>query len=500
MARPERLRLVFHDVFRWDYTIFSSMNNAIAQQRELFSLFDEFFQRSTGKTARGFAALDEFSETVPSLKTRAAKTQEAFKWGMPRLYALYARQKTDLFAAAGQQGGLKVVLGGGSHFGKTQLNAVRRFLLYADTVLIPDPVFALIETDRPEEKFPHVRLLEAMFFALRLKPFVDSDCAYPPIILFPSYERSLAKHDPTTQARLDHFHAGIFSQFLGRPFPSGGDVARYASEEGHDFLSAVASKKLFVAPNGPLDEPLDAAIERYRKEVRIWRTGGHLDLLEHLTDSQLVCNAILERLEPQYHLIENATELRAQPLLSIEQQAYYFKLCASATEDFLEDHEVISPATRATIEALSQQQFEWLSNAGVDALVEMRLNNENARFRDQLSKATSELNEASLSDLNRVSSEVARGIGGLLNEHRQSARKLEEKYKPKYGSLAAAGWVSCGALLLPHLSPLIASIPGITLAGKYVQTKVEQRREKRELASSLLGILATATNASDNVE
>ncbi len=77
-------------------------------------------------------------------------------------------------------------------------------------------------------------------------------------------------------------------------------------------------------------------------DVRLWRKGDHLDLLEQLTDSQLVCNAILERLEPQYHLIENATELKAQPLLSIEQQAYYFKLCASATEELLEDHEIIS--------------------------------------------------------------------------------------------------------------------------------------------------------------
>lgn len=130
----------------------------------------------------------------------------------------------------------------------------------------------------------------------------------------------------------------------------------------------------------------------------------------------------------------------------------------------------------------------------------MRLNNENERFRDQLSKATSQLNEASLSDLNRVSGEVTRGIGGLLNEHRQSARKLEEKYKPKYGSLAATGWLSCGALLLPHLSPLIASIPGITLAGKYLQTKLEERQEKRDLASSLLGILATANDTPDNIE
>lgn len=468
------------------------MKATVSQQRELFALFDEFFQRATGKTAEEFAALDEFSETVRGLKTTASKTEEAFIWGIPRLYDLYARQKTDLFVAAGQQGGLKVVLGGSSHFGQTQLSAVRRFLLYADTVLIPDPISAWIETDRQEEAFRHVRLLERMFFVLRLKPFVDSDYGYPPIILFPSYDRSLAKHDPTTQTRLDQFHAGIFSQFLGRQFSSGEDVARYASEQGQEFLRAVASKKLFIAPNGPLDEPLDAAIERYRREVRVWRTADYVEQLEQLTDSQLVCNGIFERLEPQYHLIENATELKAQPLLSLEQQAYYFKLCASASEDILEGHGILSRTTRGAIDALSRQQFEWLSNASINALVEMRLNNENERFRDQLAKATSQLNDAELSDLDKVASEISQSIGGLLNEHNQSARKLEEKYKPKYGSLAAKGWLSLGALVLPHLSPLIASISGITLGAKYVGTKLEHNREKRELASSLLGILATA--------
>jgi len=57
-------------------------------------------------------------------------------------------------------------------------------------------------------------------------------------------------------------------------------------------------------------------------------------------EASVVLNGILERLEPQFHLIENANETRGQPLLSIEQQAYYFRLCASAAEDLLEAQEV----------------------------------------------------------------------------------------------------------------------------------------------------------------
>jgi len=72
--------------------------------------------------------------------------------------------------------------------GATQLDAVRRLILYADIVLIPDPVFVWIETPRPEERFSHIQLLEAMFFLLRLKSLVDCASAYPPVIVFPSFE------------------------------------------------------------------------------------------------------------------------------------------------------------------------------------------------------------------------------------------------------------------------------------------------------------------------
>ena len=476
------------------------MDNIFAYQRELFSLLDEFFQRATGKTPRKFASLDRFSETVPSLAARAPQVESAWEWAIPQLRDLYVRNWGSPFAAAAKQGGIKVVLGGSSRFGKTQLNAARRLALYADTVLIPDPIFAWLETERPEERFRHVQVLEAMFFLLRLKPFVDSTFGYSPILVFPSLDRLLSKHDPATQASESRFIAGTLSPLLERSFSSIEEVANYATDNGQEFLETVSRKKLFIGPGGPIDEPLDLAVERYRQEIRAWRSPEHIRQLEGLSESEFVFNAIFERLEPQFHLIENANELRAQPLLSIEQQAYYFRLCASAAEDLLEAQDAITPSTRALIEALSRKEFEWLSHAGIDALVEMRQNNENERFREQLSKSISPLSEASLADLDRVASEVSRSIGSLLNEYRKGAREIEDKYKLKYRGLAAGGWLTVGAMLIPHLAPLIATVPAITLVGAYYHTKTEELRERRTLASSLVGIFAQAKDSADDCE
>ncbi|MEI9968324.1 MAG: hypothetical protein WDM87_06755 [Terracidiphilus sp.] len=159
------------------------MNDLAAYQRHLFAIFEEFFQRATGKTAKEFAPLQKFSETVPTLAPRVKEVESAFAWAEPELNKIYRTVKSYSDAAA--LGGIKVVHGGGSHFRTSRLNAAKRMILYTDTVLIPDPVFAMVETARPEERFRSVRILEALFFLLRLKPLVDAELGVPPIIVFP---------------------------------------------------------------------------------------------------------------------------------------------------------------------------------------------------------------------------------------------------------------------------------------------------------------------------
>jgi hypothetical protein len=365
-------------------------------------------------------------------------------------------------------------------------------MLYTDTVLIPDPVFALVETKRPEERFHSIRILEEIFFLLRLKPLVDADLGVPPVVVFPSFDRFLLDHDPITKEKLTVFLGGTLGNLLGLPLTSAEDAAAFANGNPERFLQAVEAKQLLVAPGGPVGEPLDEALQRYIREIGAWRSREYMSFIGGLSKSQQVCNALLERLEPQFHLIDNSLAMGAQPLLSVDQQAYYFKLSANASGDLLERESKISAATRSSIDALSTKQFEWLSNATIDALVEMRLNNENEFFRKRLAESTSILRDADLRDLDRVAAEVVKGVGGLLNDYRKAARNLEEKYQRKYTRLAGVGWLSVGAFLIPHLAPLIASVPGLAFAGKYAYEKMQQKGEKRELAGSLIGILASA--------
>jgi hypothetical protein len=155
--------------------------------------------------------------------------------GNPAALGVYEHNKVTLFATAQAQGGIKVVLGGGGWFRRTQLNAVRRLLLYADTVLVPDPILAWIETDRPEERFRHVAVLEAMFFLLRLRPFVDGDFGYPPVIVFPSWERSLTLTDGHTRAGINSLISRVLSVYLGEQFSNVIEIGDYAASQNETF-------------------------------------------------------------------------------------------------------------------------------------------------------------------------------------------------------------------------------------------------------------------------
>lgn len=474
------------------------MKELIVHQRNLFAVLEEFFERATGTSPKKFAPLSQFAEKVRTLGSRATDVQKAFEWAEPELNKVY--KTVEPYRHAAGLGGIKTVMGGGAHFRTTQFAAAKRMVLYTDTVLIPDPIFALIEAKRPEERFHSVRILEAMFFILRLKPLVDADLGVPPVVVFPSFDRFLQQHDQTTREKLTEFVGGTLGILLNLPLTCIEDAMTFATAHPEEFLEAVRVKQLLVAPGGPIGEPLDEALRRYISEIREWRTPSYMSDISSLSDAQKVCNALLERLEPQFHLIDNSIAMRAQPLLSVEQQAYYFKLCAKACSDSLEREATISAATRASIDALATQQFEWLSNATIEALVEMRLNNENESFRKRLAESTSILRDADLEDINRVTAEVTSGIGGLLNDYRSEARRLDEKYRRKYMGLAGAGWLSWGACLIPYIAPLVAAVPGLGLAGKYAMTKIEERGERKDLANSLVGILANAQNDQGDVE
>ncbi len=191
-------------------------------------------------------------------------------------------------------------------------------LLYADSILIPDPILSWIESPRSEERFRNVRLLEAAFVLLHLKPLVDADLPSSSIVIFPSFERSLEERDPTTQTGIATLATRVISHSLGHQFQSVEEMQKFVTDQEDQFIREVEEQKLFVAPGGYVGQPISEALDKYVEEIKRWRSKACQAMLLELPKGALLLNGLLERLAPHYHLLENAAELSACPLFALE--------------------------------------------------------------------------------------------------------------------------------------------------------------------------------------
>jgi hypothetical protein len=202
-------------------------------------------------------------------------------------------------------------------------------------------------------------------------------------------------------------------------------------------------------------------------------------------DSILLLVGFLERIAPQYHLLENAQELGASPLTSLLVQWHYYKLATRHFEEQLKTLGLIDEQTISTIRAMNQQELSWLGNISVQDLVRLRLDNENESFRKELKNQISELHGANLSDLNRITAEVSRAISSLINKHQRDIREIQQKYQRSYGGTAIAASITLAAAFVPALAPFIGVAP-LAIAGNYIIDKLSERADRHKMARSLI--------------
>jgi len=387
-------------------------------QREFFQILDEFFRRATGVSAEEFAPLDSFMEEIKADAQKIGRrTPVAYLYVHEALSVFYKRFAQHMFFEAKNLSGLKLVLGGASHFGQSQFDSVRRMLLYADSILIPDPILPWIESARAEEGMRSIRLLESAFVLLHMKPLVDADLPVPPLVIFQSFEKSLEERDPRTQRQIGLLISRVLSHFLGRRFETIKELQRFASIEEAEFLRNVDEQKLFVAPGGQVGEPLQEALERYEAELKQWRSQSYQATMKGVPKGVLVLNGLMERITPQYHLLENAQELSSCPFVPLPAQWHYYSLISKFFLAQVQAPAQIDEEAIRLLDLTNGLQESWLGDIPILEVADLLLNKENARFRVRLNELVCELHAASLDNLRRVTSDVCRGIGDLLKGH-----------------------------------------------------------------------------------
>ncbi|MHB2021530.1 MAG: hypothetical protein ACYCW6_31755, partial [Candidatus Xenobia bacterium] len=479
-------------------------------QCELFRLFEKLFVGLTGATSDAVTSKDEIkARMLHRLRSRYHEIVDEFNATADEIEQFYRQHASSVFKIAKSLGGVKTVTGGQRSYGPPALAATRIAGLYCDTQLIPDPVYPFIFGNLHLNAM-HLQLAIALFYILPLRPLVDARLQEPPVLIFPSFEEILEEKDAITQSGIASLMVKVVAPACDATLTTIEELLEFARKHENAFLDAVSREKLFVPPGGDPKHVGTAqeAAKIYLRELNGIRNADVLSDMERLPCGVLVFNGILERLRPQYHLLENAEELAAQPMLNQGVHWYYFERCALAEARELVNQRVLSRDSLDVLRAIQDDSLTWLANIPIDGLVDLRRNLEHVEFRERLMKCTTQLTSVGPAELDAVVKEVRHGLEVMIQRQQKAIKDIEAKYSPKKWAAVVGGAFSTAAgasmLFMPTLAaaigvtaPLASTIAGLCGGGlacakELTGQVVEQRRARK----TLLGLLATAHRAS----
>lgn len=468
-------------------------------QLELFEIFGEIFAAFAGISYDRVPSKEALREVVA--KRFASESKQAFKAfqsASGKLVNFYQKHGAALFTHARRLGGLKLVLGGQRTFGPSALAGLRKMALYVDTQLVPDPIHPFFEAENHHRSM-YVEILENLHTILQLKPLVDATLPVPPILVFPSFEKSLEASDVVTQHGIQQLILQVLKTTCNAKLETQDDLKEYLLRKPDVFIAEAMAAKLFV-PLGTLPgdiENVGLAMERHLTELKAIRSEAMMAKLNQLSPAELIAVTIGERLAPQYHLLENGDALQAQPLLTQPVHWHFFERCAKASAIELNRQDIISADGLNTIRAMQETDLRWLANVPIPALVEMLRNQENLAFRKQLGQHTETLFSTDSHDIDRVVKEVSHGIESMIQNHQKDIAEIEQKYQPKYAKTWVTGGagvaIGSAATFLPALAvfgPVAPIVAGAAMAGKLALDWVDKRAELNRVRRSMLGVLA----------
>lgn len=471
-------------------------------QVELFRHFSEVFVAVSGRPYHTFATMDDLAAAVRKRaqgnSATLARTYENACNGLAGFYRAHAR---TLWSHARELGGLKLVLGGQRQFGSSAFSGLRRMALYADTQLVADPVYPFFERDL-DLGAVHVELLRQLYQLLQLTPLVEARLPVPPVLVFPSFEKGLEDIDVHTQVGIGDLVLQTVGAACDAMFSELDELRAFVRENPDRFVTDVMRAQLFLPPGVVPGEIMDprVAVKRYLDEIAEYRRPESVRALAEVPLPGILLTGIAERFAPQYHLLENASELSAQPMLTQRTHWHFFERASAASAVDLHRQDILSEDGLKALQALQHARLAWLGDIPMPALVELLANQENLAFRRQLGEHTRTLSLAGTAELDRVVREVCHAINAMVQSHQKTIGEIEAKYAPKYAATWLTGstgvGLGVGAMFLPMLSVLGPAPPlaaGVAMLGKLGVDKLHESAERRRARSSMMGVLASAS-------
>ncbi|GAI93133.1 unnamed protein product, partial [marine sediment metagenome] len=259
-------------------------------QVELFALFSSLFAALTGRSVDLVKDEDEIKQRMMwRVKYQPDVFANSVNQVIEELSEFYNRHSINIYQQAKCFGGMRLVTGGQRRFGPSALNAVRITGLYADTQLIPDPIYPFISSDL-NLNAKYLQLAIQLFYILHLRPLVDAKLPVPAVFIFPSFEETLERNDAHTKLGLEQLAIRLISPICHGQIQSLEELFDYSRKQQTAFLDALMPSGLFVPPGGKpgIQLSADEAASQYLKELEGIRSSPILDQMKRAPTGPLL--------------------------------------------------------------------------------------------------------------------------------------------------------------------------------------------------------------------
>src|SRR5690606_29285054 len=122
------------------------------------------------------------------------------------------------------------------------------------------------------------------------------------------------------------------------------ELRAFVRENPDRFVIDVMRAQLFLPPGVVPGEIMDprVAVKRYLDEIAEYRRPESVRALAEAPLPGILLTGIAERFAPQYHLLENANELSAQPMLTQRTHWHFFERASAASAVDLHRQDILS--------------------------------------------------------------------------------------------------------------------------------------------------------------
>ena len=360
-------------------------------------------------------------------------------------------------------------------------NLISRVGLYVDTVLLTDPLIKVLTFPDQfmSDKDRVYYVIKYVINVLNIQELFFKDLEYPLVCLYPN-ERYLDNNRQGIifkETELDTLT--YFNTLLGLEINSMEELTELLNVN-EEALSEMINIRDLLPPNYSDKDSVKGGLI---KGVSGAKSQG-ISYLENEPTGKHLLHYVYGRLAGISDHLMDCVELNSKALYNVPSSWFMYKW--KMDNDFNKMNRKIGMDTSTSVvNALQLDEFEWLGNVPVDALIKIRQEGGLGEIRSIIRESVDEIYTCNQTDLEMVARDISKTLNEEFIKHESELKKINEDYQKKLNlleKLLIVGTISITtSYFLPPLGALAIFGGGfndvLNASDEYV-TKIDEITEK----------------------